>query len=509
MFYESDQHSYYDSNEYNDDENSESDREEIESALYAQIHFHHEEEDRNCSFRGYATSIQTRCPELTPVNDDLQDTLPESTITKSGSSSTPICIQSSPSTSADNIVLSEEESLRNSSDWSDSDSDCMILDDPVSNTGDIKVHVKENQQPILQAMSDNVAWKISEMDETSYNHKSNPTPNRYYNPITVRCHNCKEMGHISNVCPKPKKAEICHLCGMTGHFFRKCPEGICYNCESPGHISRDCPQPCKQRGQICFRCLMPGHSKNVCPDIWRQFHVTTSGGPVQKINMKPNPKRFCSNCASRKHFGFECVENRMERHEHGNYPFISTYTHIDERFPKGKPSRIHLKKPNKERISVNQEKSNWEVMKANGTYKGKKRKRTEESGQKKETVQRKHRKRERKRNRVEDAQQEPKTQKKKKNKQNRRNQDAKTSIVEGETENHTQTSQVKQKNILNRFSKGKKNYVSKDSWQACNPQYEKDRTCYSDQGFKASYNRKNNFNRGFKTSFNQNIIPHQ
>ncbi|XP_069123392.1 zinc finger CCHC domain-containing protein 7-like isoform X2 [Argopecten irradians] len=362
MFYESDQH--YDDSEYgsddDNDDDSDSSREEVEAALYAQIHFDHEEDD--CVlYNGYSTSVQTVGPKsslrqdtftgtiensVTQVDHGQNNTPPRSTLTESGTVSSPICLNSSSSISTGSTVSSDDDDRENyfksdDSDFTDSD-ECMVLDETVDITGDIMVHVNKNQQAILQSeQTENDVWKISEMDEKPSN---NHTLTRYYNPMTtirVQCYNCKEMGHLSTVCPKPKKSEICHLCGMTGHFFRKCPQGICYNCSGPGHISNDCPKQRKRRGEFCTRCLMPGHNMNSCPDIWRQFHLTTCEGPVKQIEMKQNPKRYCCNCASRQHFGFECVKDRMEKYEHGNYPFISTYTY------KVKSSKTHKDKKSK------------------------------------------------------------------------------------------------------------------------------------------------------------------
>ena len=34
----------------------------------------------------------------------------------------------------------------------------------------------------------------------------------------IRCHNCKEVGHIKSKCPRIK----CHKCGKNGHYARDC-----------------------------------------------------------------------------------------------------------------------------------------------------------------------------------------------------------------------------------------------------------------------------------------------
>ncbi|XP_021344203.1 uncharacterized protein LOC110444115, partial [Mizuhopecten yessoensis] len=155
MFCAADERRFYDgsdsSNDDDDGENSDRDREEIESALYAQIHFHHEEEG-NLSYKGYSTSVQTLGSESTQIiHDDSLNT--PSTATPSGSATTSLL--SPPSTNNCVVSLSSgEDSVYVVSDQDDvdlTDSECMILDEPLSDTGDILVHVESYQQPILQA----------------------------------------------------------------------------------------------------------------------------------------------------------------------------------------------------------------------------------------------------------------------------------------------------------------------------------------------------------------------
>ena len=46
----------------------------------------------------------------------------------------------------------------------------------------------------------------------------------------VTCYNCKELGHISTNCPKPKAK-------------------ACFNCDQPGHLAKDCTLP-RRVGQV-------------------------------------------------------------------------------------------------------------------------------------------------------------------------------------------------------------------------------------------------------------------
>ncbi|XP_054091815.1 uncharacterized protein LOC128923562 [Zeugodacus cucurbitae] len=41
----------------------------------------------------------------------------------------------------------------------------------------------------------------------------------------VRCYNCNSVGHLANVCRKPKRElGACHVCTEVGHFAANCPQ---------------------------------------------------------------------------------------------------------------------------------------------------------------------------------------------------------------------------------------------------------------------------------------------
>lgn len=58
--------------------------------------------------------------------------------------------------------------------------------------------------------------------------------------ITVRCHNCKEVGHYARNCQNARKLEACLLCGKEGHSSFDCYEKLCFRCNKTGHEIRDC-----------------------------------------------------------------------------------------------------------------------------------------------------------------------------------------------------------------------------------------------------------------------------
>ncbi|ESO93375.1 hypothetical protein LOTGIDRAFT_232781 [Lottia gigantea] len=165
-------------------------------------------------------------------------------------------------------------------------------------------------------------WHVSEQDILG----SQPEIFRYYKydaVKNVRCKNCREKGHLSRDCPKPKVI-VCYLCGNRNHVSTACPEPLCYNCSQPGHISSECTQSQYKWYIKCSRCDMPGHQHEYCPDNWRRFHVTTVGEP-KEVKVKINPRKFCCNCGSYKHFGYKCNKPPMSSHAQITYPFIVSY----------------------------------------------------------------------------------------------------------------------------------------------------------------------------------------
>lgn len=215
----------------------------------------------------------------------------------------------------------------------DIDSDCMVLDEACDNMGDIILNINESQRKMVEnltvrKMKDNDEadkWSILDRDKFL----GNPLLGRYYKPMSVRCHNCNEVGHLSKVCPKPKKVIVCYLCGGSGHSGKSCKNPICFNCNKPGHVSADCTGPRRSRYKDCPRCQMLGHNYYECPDIWRQFHLTTNHGPLVRGKKLENSRKNCSNCAGEDHFNFECEDERMDRYCLPSYPFISQYRKSD------------------------------------------------------------------------------------------------------------------------------------------------------------------------------------
>ena len=88
---------------------------------------------------------------------------------------------------------------------------------------------------------------------------------RYYvldNDITVKCHNCGEIGHIKDYCPYTN-LKFCHRCLSHEHNDKDCKNKKCFRCNKSGHNRNECNLKDNEI-LICFNCQNSGHRKNEC-----------------------------------------------------------------------------------------------------------------------------------------------------------------------------------------------------------------------------------------------------
>jgi len=139
--------------------------------------------------------------------------------------------------------------------------------------------------------------------------------NRYFEPMNfnnIRCHKCKELGHISFDCEDHK---ICYLCGDRGHTRQTCTNELCFNCTRTGHTSKFCPQPRSSKRHPCHRCGKLGHLIKDCVQLYydRVLMCAFCNGPHLETDCNHRPRYlFCYNCGSKDHIGDECKEPRMD-----------------------------------------------------------------------------------------------------------------------------------------------------------------------------------------------------
>lgn len=182
-------------------------------------------------------------------------------------------------------------------------------------------------------------WTVSEKDKQAqiYNkghgprHVPNRSTYRYYTEKSITCRNCNKTGHLSKNCPTLKKVPCCSLCGLRGHLLRTCPNRHCSNCSLPGHTSDDCLERAFWYKR-CHRCGMTGHFIDACPQIWRQYHLTTTAGPIRKsADPKACQKRaYCYNCSRKGHFGHQCSQRRMYNWSYPSLPVITYYDTVND-----------------------------------------------------------------------------------------------------------------------------------------------------------------------------------
>ncbi|KAK7079819.1 hypothetical protein SK128_002218 [Halocaridina rubra] len=141
---------------------------------------------------------------------------------------------------------------------------------------------------------------------------------RYYTR-EPRCSVCRQLGHTEDEC---EKVPCCYICSEATHTDAwNCPSFCCLWCGGPTHGFRDCENNISSFCQLCKR---KGHNKKFCPDLWRRFHLTTSGNtPVPPSMPAMMGKRvYCFICAQAGHHGHNC----SRKHIHNvkpKFPFHS------------------------------------------------------------------------------------------------------------------------------------------------------------------------------------------
>ncbi|KAK6170343.1 hypothetical protein SNE40_018756 [Patella caerulea] len=211
----------------------------------------------------------------------------------------------------------------------------LNIDDPSDADIDDVIAIHSGLSSESEEQNDIDKWQISEQDILG----SRSDVFRYYKydaVKNVRCKNCREKDHLSRDCPKPKVI-VCYLCGQRDHMSQACTQPICYNCSKPGHVATDCKEPQYKWFKLCTRCEMPGHQAQNCPDLWRRFHLTTTVCDPVKQPIRKNSRKFCCNCGSNKHFGYECNRAPMSNHAQITYPFILSYKPLKDNGSDRKP----------------------------------------------------------------------------------------------------------------------------------------------------------------------------
>jgi hypothetical protein len=106
-----------------------------------------------------------------------------------------------------------------------------------------------------------------EDEDDAFNNMRKLKGQRYWaedNP-TIKCHNCKQIGHKAQDCPNDTKQASCILCGKDTHDSFDCTEKICFKCNKRGHEARNCTE---QNIIKCSKCGHIGHTADRCLKIF-------------------------------------------------------------------------------------------------------------------------------------------------------------------------------------------------------------------------------------------------
>jgi hypothetical protein len=79
--------------------------------------------------------------------------------------------------------------------------------------------------------------EAEDSEESAFENMKKLKGTRYWaeENITVKCHNCKQFGHMSRECPNDTKRMNCILCGKDNHESFDCNEKMCFKCNKMGH----------------------------------------------------------------------------------------------------------------------------------------------------------------------------------------------------------------------------------------------------------------------------------
>ena len=116
---------------------------------------------------------------------------------------------------------------------------------------------EEKESKIMEEKLDNVKKELDKYKVLKLG--------RYYvldDDITVKCHNCGEIGHIKDYCPYTN-LKFCHRCLSHEHNDKDCKNKKCFRCNKSGHNKNECNLKDSEI-LICFNCEFSGHRKNEC-----------------------------------------------------------------------------------------------------------------------------------------------------------------------------------------------------------------------------------------------------
>nr|CAD7202908.1 unnamed protein product [Timema douglasi] len=171
-----------------------------------------------------------------------------------------------------------------------------------------------NHTVLQDQMSNDIAlWRVQPSDYAT------TTKSRF---SKLRCHNCKELGHVVSRCTTPTKKILCIMCGRQGHTYTRCRDIICLKAVGCDH--------CRTIKVQCHFCRSMDHLKNACPEVWRRYHSTVEDYIEQfdppPALYKPNSELSCPNCTRKGHKFEDCkMSIPFKKHRPDSFNGIGIY----------------------------------------------------------------------------------------------------------------------------------------------------------------------------------------
>jgi len=193
-------------------------------------------------------------------------------------------------------------------------------------------------EDIFAEMPPNSHWPIDRSDVYS---GGSQRP-RYFQG--KKCNNCNQFGHLLRSCPEPEKIPRCCMCGVAGHGETRCPSRACLRCGQPGFGFLESCMHCRRLNDTeCAECGYYGHVARDCPDLWRRFHMTTTGTrvtvPRTGTAEKPVKECWCCNCGRRGHIKDNCRSYSYSKYPPSTLRVVSYKQPKLSEFPEDIPSQ--------------------------------------------------------------------------------------------------------------------------------------------------------------------------
>lgn len=157
----------------------------------------------------------------------------------------------------DNQTSEDNKNKKNTSSVSDENN--LLNKDTKLNTDQSKQNLNTQNDDQMEIESEKNNESLNDSDKESVNKN---VQYRYFGQEKSECYNCREVGHISVNCLKPKQCRYC----MGKHERRDCKQidQGCFICGSNQHQKTNCPNRSQKK---CYRCGRVSHKMEDCQQL--------------------------------------------------------------------------------------------------------------------------------------------------------------------------------------------------------------------------------------------------